>query len=63
MNYILTGIALIAVTAAIFWYVKPRPERSFKFIKHPKFEPYIAVLFLSGFAFGVILIFVGATGG
>jgi hypothetical protein len=59
MLQLLAGIAVFAVTAAVFWYCLPRGGKLHRFVD-TEWEPYIGVAFCSAVALGLTMILSGA---
>lgn len=55
----LTGLGILVATALLLWRVLPRNGKVHSIVGTPM-EPYFAILFVSGAAFGIGLIAVGA---
>ena len=53
-----SGIAVMVVTAILFWSFLPRGGKRHRFVE-TEFEPYIGVAFTSGVALGLPLILAG----
>jgi hypothetical protein len=59
MLQLLAGIAVFAMTAAVFWYCLPRGGKLHRFVD-TEWEPYIGVAFCSAVALGLTMILSGA---
>jgi hypothetical protein len=59
MLQLLAGIAVFAVTAAVFWYCLPRGGRTHRFVG-TELEPYVGVAFCSAVALAVTMVLSGA---
>jgi hypothetical protein len=51
MEQLWSGIAVLVVTAATFWYCLPRNGKMHRFVG-TEFEPYVAVALVCGVAMG-----------
>jgi hypothetical protein len=59
MFLMLAGIAVMSVTAVVFWLLLPRGSKGHRFIG-TEWEPYIGVAFTAAVALGLTMILSGA---
>jgi hypothetical protein len=54
MTLLVTGLAVIAVTAVLFWFMLPRNGQRHRFVE-TEWEPYVGVAFTAAVALGMTM--------
>lgn len=62
MLSIICGAALVVVTGASYWYLLPRNDQEHPLVKSSDVGSMITIMIMSGFTFGVVMLFEGFFG-